>query len=90
MSELSDRVQAIAARSMARNAQVKTEEVARDEVRERKRLALREQMPEVAAWVDSLRDAGFSPVVLAASENGQSVVTRAACAALCVSVEPYV
>lgn len=93
MSELSARVDAIADKVRAKHAAERVERaaatVANAEAVEQRRAELREAMPDVARVVDLFRDAGIEVKVLAAAENGRSVVNRRACERLGMSVDDY-
>lgn len=94
MAELGDRVAAIAAKSAAkRAARVADAEVAKAvkvaEV-EQKRAEFRAAMPVVAGVVDGFREVfGDGVRVLAARENGRSVVNATAMRRLCLDVLRY-
>lgn len=94
MAELADRVADLGRRSAARNAERRAEiaaaEAVRAEAQEQKRADLRETMPRTAALVDEFR-AVFGPGVrvLAALEDGRSVINRQAMARLGLRCEDY-
>jgi len=93
VSELGDRVDAVAERVRARHAaerELKASAAATRAARiERRREELREAMPEVAGVVDMFRAAGVDVTVIAAREGGLSVINRKACERLGVDASGY-
>lgn len=93
MSELAERVAALAVRSRAKNAErrerIKAEVAAHAEAVEVKRVEFRAAMPVIAGVVDQLRECFGEVRVLAAREGGQAVVNRRACERFAVDVARY-
>lgn len=93
MTELGDRIKALGDRAKQRNAANLHDDMEKAVVLpvdvELKRQELRTTMPEIAVLVDLFRAKGFDPKVLAAAENGKSVVNRAACQRFGIDVSDY-
>jgi len=92
-SDLGGRIDAIADRSRARHVAEREARAIADKVHaeglEKKRIELRESMPDVARVVDLFRGAGVEVKVLAACENGRSVVNRRGCERMGVVADEY-
>lgn len=94
MSDLAARVDALHERALARRKVERETAAAAAVVKaasaEQRKAELRETMPKVAASVDDLRRVfGAGVQVIAALENGRSVVNRAACQRIGVDVRVY-
>ncbi|MGZ4955291.1 MAG: hypothetical protein ACXV8Q_09265 [Methylobacter sp.] len=91
-NELGSRIDAVADKVRARHAAERVALAAADQVRaasvEQRRVELREAMPDVARVVDLFRGLGLEVKVLAAEENGRTVITRG-CDRMGVDVSRY-
>jgi len=93
--ELADRVAAMAERSKAKRREQRHAEIAAAEVKQAvqagQREAMRLAMPEVAGLVDTFKSVfGDDQVrVLAAKENGRSVLNRVGLSRVCIGASNY-